>query len=392
MRARWRGPLTDFQVAVTARTSWVISRDMVRTLCPCDFKRGLNNYLGGEDRGHSSPRDGSGATILLGFKDKSTEMNSLSPRLCWPWRCVQGEFMATLSEPEPSLAVSWTPGREGALRLPPCACRPAPPGLCLGGRPGGRWPARCEREPHVQQALPSTASSSSARPRRVLLQHRLPWGRGRRHARERGDAGRGGPPGPAPSQLRPVESADAACDADAERARPVGPVWPSYRRLERVPAAIPMGRGPRRATTSQAARRPRAEAAVPLPAWAPSRRREPARRISVPSGFRGAHRTPQTSPALMTFIPCAPAPGRPGHPSRHLGKTLRGLEGEWQRDGRTWFREPAPAWTCLGLAPSACPKGAKGKGARGGRGRHRRRGRLGLCCSLSWVQPPHCEV
>lgn len=193
MGARWRGPLTDFQVAVTARTSWVISRYMVRTLCPCDFKRGLNNYLGGEDRGHSSPRDGSGATILLGFKDKSTEMNSLSPRLCWPWRCVQGEFMATLSEPEPSLAVSWIPGREGALRLPPCACRPAPPGLCLGGRPGGRWPARCEREPHVQQALPSTASSSSARPRRVLLQHRLPWGRGRRHARERGDAGRGAP-------------------------------------------------------------------------------------------------------------------------------------------------------------------------------------------------------
>lgn len=88
----------------------------------------------------------------------------------------------------------------------------------------------------------------------------------------------------------------------------------------------------------------------------------------MPSGFWGAHRTPQTSPALMTFIPCAPAPGRPGHPSRHLGKTLRGLEGEWQRDGRTWFREPAPAWTCLGLAPSACPKGAKGKGAREGAG------------------------
>lgn len=203
MGARWRGPLTDFQVAVTARTSWVISRYMVRTLCPCDFKRGLNNYLGGEDRGHSSPRDGSGATILLGFKDKSTEMNSLSPRLCWPWRCVRGEFMATLSEPEPSLAVSWTPGREGALRLPPCACRPAPPGLCLGGRPGGRWPARCEREPHVQQVLPSTASSSSARPRRVFLQHRLPWGRGRRHARERGDAGRGAPPAPPPHSCAP---------------------------------------------------------------------------------------------------------------------------------------------------------------------------------------------
>lgn len=36
------------------------------------------------------------------------------------------------------------------------------------------------------------------------------------------------------------------------------------------------------------------------------------------------------------------------------------------------------------------PKGGKREGS--GRGRHRRRGRLGLCCSLSWVQPSHCEV
>lgn len=103
--------------------------------------------------------------------------------------------MATLSEPEPSLAVSWTPGREGALRPPPRTRRPAPPGLCLGGRPGGRWPARCEREPHVQQVLPSTASSSSARPRRSFCST------GCRGAP--GDAGRGGPPAPPPHSCAP---------------------------------------------------------------------------------------------------------------------------------------------------------------------------------------------
>lgn len=175
----------------------------------------------------------------------------------------------------------------------------------------------------------------------------------------------GGPPRPRPSQLRPVERADAACDADAERARPVGPVRPSYRRLERVPAAIPMGRGPHRATTSQAARRRRAEAAVPLPAWAPSRRYEPARRISVPSGFRGAHRTPQTSPALMTFIPCAPAPGRPGHPSHHLGKTLGGGVAARRKDlvsgASTGVDLPRPRSLRV-------PKGGKREGSEGGAG------------------------
>lgn len=42
------GSLTDFRVAVTTRTSWVISRSVVEMLCSRDLKHGLNDYLGRE--------------------------------------------------------------------------------------------------------------------------------------------------------------------------------------------------------------------------------------------------------------------------------------------------------------------------------------------------------